>query len=90
MNVGFILCLHAVSFTAEEAQKAVKGLEENIIHTKYIELVCLIKLPGGLLLTLVFYVVCGTEANGTGSCEGETKVAQGQGCRYSCYITPLV
>ncbi|KAF8808107.1 hypothetical protein BYT27DRAFT_7211700 [Phlegmacium glaucopus] len=26
------------SFTAEEAQKAVKGLEENAIHTKYIEL----------------------------------------------------
>ena len=26
-------------FTAEEAQKSVKGLEENAIHAKYIELV---------------------------------------------------
>jgi hypothetical protein len=25
--------------TAEEAQKSVKGLEENVIHAKYIELV---------------------------------------------------
>ena len=34
---GFTPCL---PFTAEEAQKVVKGLEENVIHTKYIELVC--------------------------------------------------
>ena len=35
-SVGFTPYL---SFTAEEAQKAVKGLEDNVIHTKYIELV---------------------------------------------------
>ena len=40
MNVRFILWLHTFSFTAEEAQKTVKGLEENAVHTKYIELVC--------------------------------------------------
>ena len=52
MKVDFILVASrrlSLLFTAEEAQKAIKGLEENIIHTKYIELVCFIclKLSSG-------------------------------------------
>lgn len=39
-SVSFYDCLPQLSLTAEEAQKAVKGLKDNFIHTKYIELVC--------------------------------------------------
>jgi hypothetical protein len=47
INASLVLCLFAVSpvssFTlraiAEEAQKHVRGLEENAVHVKYIELV---------------------------------------------------
>jgi len=63
---------------AEEAVKSVKGMEENAIHAKYIELVrhhwyarYVFLNPGTL--------VCRTKTTGTRPCKGETKITQGQG-----------
>jgi hypothetical protein len=71
-----------LSFSAEEAQKSVKGMEENAIHAKYIELVRY-SLPNHLIIfryTQVFSV-CRVQENGARSRQGEAKAGQGQGCR---------
>jgi hypothetical protein len=52
LRAHVVLTCHASFFctTAEEAQKHVRGLEENAVHVKYIELVrahrCLFAAPG--------------------------------------------
>lgn len=68
--------------TAEEAQKTVKGLEENVIHTKYIELVSI-----RLLLSVhsaydSIHKVCRAEATGARPRQGEAEAHKGQRCRY--------
>ena len=57
-------------YSAEEAQKSVKGLEENAIHSKYIELVnlCFKSTFLNRLFRLTTPQVCRTETHGTGPC----------------------
>ena len=42
------------SYTAEEAQKSVRGMEENAVHSKYIELVGAAFITTMPLLNLVY------------------------------------
>jgi len=66
--------------TAEEAQKSVKGMEENTIHSKYIELV------GPRAYASVQFdfttTVRRTQTNGERSCQRKAKARKRQGCRY--------
>ncbi len=68
------------STIAEEAQKSVKGLEENAIQSKYIELVKAEETTGGQLAKCIL-VVCRIKTNGTRSCQRKAKVGEGQGRR---------
>lgn len=65
--------------TAEEAQKSVKGMEENTIHSKYIELV------GPKAYASVHFdftaTVRRTQTNGERSRQRKAKARKRQGCR---------
>lgn len=56
---------------AEEAHKSVKGMEENAIHAKYIELVGSCNCT--LSLQPIRALVCGIQALGAGSCKGKAE-----------------
>lgn len=80
-----MVCLHGCflavyltssTHTAEEAQKSIKGMEENAIHAKYFELVktCVIWTLSYLDGTIL---VCRIQACGTRSCQREAETHQG-------------
>ena len=62
---------------AEEAQKSVKGMEENAIHAKYIELVRALPPDRLTPLNLVLPQVRRIQAHGARSCKGEAETRQG-------------
>ena len=80
---------HALRFTAEEAQKSVKGVPDNLVHTKYVELVwpsppslCRGSIPVFTRNSSVRRIQTTRE----GPRQGETEVGQGQGCRLTINV----
>jgi hypothetical protein len=76
-------------FLAEEAQKSVKGMEENAIHAKYVELVSIL-LPEAVVSTnSSMLLVCRVQENGAGPCKGEAEIGKGQRRRFVFAVTSL-
>lgn len=74
-HVAVVCATQFTVLEAEEAQKSVRGLGENAIHQKYVELVCEVRYVADRLAHP--RPVRRNEANRTRSFKGETEVTEG-------------